>query len=163
MQQVNIWCAAVSKERTGVWGAVLEWRGKRKKLVGVYKQTSQRRSELTAVIKGFAALKRPCKVNVRTMSEYVVQGVRRIQCWHKNGWLTKELQPVANQGLWQLLWEQLLKGHDAQFILVSASEACDWPVSGEELMRYLEDKETMNSVRICLKHNNKEELHEQTP
>lgn len=60
--------------------------------------------ELTAVIQGLAALKRPCIVNIYTDSQYVKNGMQEwIHNWKARGWKTASKQPVKNVELWQAL------------------------------------------------------------
>lgn len=68
-------------------------------------------AELTAVIEGLAALKRRCRVNVYTDSEYVMNGFHpcdgkpngRVERWKKNGWKTGDKNDVKNRELWERL------------------------------------------------------------
>ena len=74
--------------------------------------TTNNRMELTAVIEGLRALKQPCKLTIVTDSEYVRQGITEwIHAWKRNGWLTRDKQPVKNRELWMTL-EDALTRHD---------------------------------------------------
>lgn len=60
-------------------------------------------AELTAVLEGLRALKRPgVALTVVTDSEYVMKGFTddRVAKWKRNGWRTSAGKPVANQELW---------------------------------------------------------------
>lgn len=60
--------------------------------------------EITAAVRGLAALKEPCEVEIVTDSEYLKNGITSwIKGWKRNGWMTKAKQPVVNQDLWQEL------------------------------------------------------------
>ena len=59
----------------GGWGTILSARGVKKELSGGERSTTNNRMELTAVIRGLQALKRPCKVTVVTDSKYVADAV----------------------------------------------------------------------------------------
>jgi ribonuclease HI len=60
--------------------------------------------ELTAAIKALEALKRPCKVELHTDSQYVRQGVTEwLAGWKKRGWKTAAKAPVKNEDLWREL------------------------------------------------------------
>ncbi len=60
--------------------------------------------ELTAVIEGLKALKRPCQVTLYLDSEYVRKGITEwIHGWKAKGWRTASKQPVKNVELWQAL------------------------------------------------------------
>ena len=88
----------------GGWGVVLNYREQRKTLQGYSAQTTNNRMELTAVIEGLRALKRPCEVELHTDSKYVMQGINDwIDGWKRNGWKTAARKPVKNVDLWQRL------------------------------------------------------------
>jgi ribonuclease HI len=60
--------------------------------------------ELRAAIEGLRLLNRRCRVTMVTDSEYVKNGITSwIVGWQRNGWLTREKQPVKNADLWQAL------------------------------------------------------------
>jgi ribonuclease HI len=95
----------------GGWGAILEFGAQRKELHGGEAHTTNNRMELTAVIRGLQALKRPCRVLVVTDSKYVLQGMTEwIDGWKRKGWRTAAKKPVLNVDLWQEL-DQLANGH----------------------------------------------------
>jgi ribonuclease HI len=66
--------------------------------------TTNNRMELMAAIKALEALKRPCRVELHTDSQYVRDGITRwIHNWQRNGWRTSDKKPVKNAELWQEL------------------------------------------------------------
>jgi ribonuclease HI len=88
----------------GGWGALLSCNGQEKELFGGEPNTTNNRMELTAVISGLEALKRPCRVVVYTDSQYVKKGISEwIHNWKKRGWKTASKEPVKNADLWQML------------------------------------------------------------
>jgi ribonuclease HI len=88
----------------GGWGAVLEWGGHRRELWGGDPATTNNRMELTAAIEALAALKRPCRVQLYTDSQYVRNGILDwLPQWKQRGWKTAERKPVKNVELWQRL------------------------------------------------------------
>ncbi len=92
----------------GGWGAVLKSKGHSRTLNGYDPQTTNNRMELTAVIEGMRALKRPCEVEVVTDSKYVMQGINDwMDNWKRNGWKTAARKPVKNIDLWQQLDAEL--------------------------------------------------------
>ena len=104
----------------GGWGVLMRFGGE-KTLCGGEPDTTNNRMELTAVIEGLAALKRPCEVTVTSDSTYVLKGIQEWMAnWKKRGWKTASKQPVKNVDLWQKLdavvgehkidW-QWVKGH----------------------------------------------------
>ena len=88
----------------GGWGAWLKSGATEKELFGGELNTTNNRMELTAVIEGLAALKRPCKVILYLDSQYVRMGITEwIRGWKAKGWRTSTKQPVKNVELWQKL------------------------------------------------------------
>lgn len=88
----------------GGWGALLLKGETEKELFGGELATTNNRMELTAVIEGLAALKRPCEVIVYLDSQYVLQGITEwIQGWKARSWRTAAKAPVKNVDLWQKL------------------------------------------------------------
>ncbi|HNI85979.1 MAG TPA: ribonuclease HI [Ottowia sp.] len=88
----------------GGWGVLLRAPGHEKELFGGEPLTTNNRMELTAVIEGLQALKRPCEVDLYLDSQYVRQGITEwIAGWKAKGWRTASKQPVKNVDLWQKL------------------------------------------------------------
>jgi ribonuclease HI len=88
----------------GGWGAILEYGGREKELFGGAPETTNNRMELTAAIEALAALQRSSAVEIHTDSEYLRNGITQwIHAWKRNGWKTRERQPVKNADLWQAL------------------------------------------------------------
>ena len=88
----------------GGWGVLMRYAGEEKSLWGGQPETTNNRMELSAVIEGLAALKRPCEVTVTSDSTYVLKGIQEwMPNWKKRGWKTASKQPVKNVDLWQKL------------------------------------------------------------
>ena len=88
----------------GGWGVLLRAGAQEKELFGGEAATTNNRMELTAVIEGLSALKRPCAVDLYLDSQYVRQGITEwIHGWKQKGWRTSTKQPVKNVDLWQKL------------------------------------------------------------
>ncbi len=88
----------------GGWGVLMRYRNHEKELCGGEAETTNNRMELTAVIEGLKALKRPCRVVICTDSQYVKNGMEGwIHGWKKNGWKTAAKKPVKNDDLWKEL------------------------------------------------------------
>ena len=88
----------------GGWGVLLRSPGHEKELCGGESLTTNNRMELTAVIEGLQALKRPCEVDLYLDSQYVRQGITEwVAGWKARGWRTSTKQPVKNVDLWQKL------------------------------------------------------------
>jgi ribonuclease HI len=86
------------------------------------------------VIEGLKSLKRPCRVELITDSQYVAKGISEwMPNWKRQGWMRKEkgrLKPVLNVDLWQEVDELLgrhrivvthVLGHNGH----PENEACD--------------------------------------
>ena len=96
--------------------------------------TTNNRMELLSVIEGLASLKRPCKVEVVTDSQYVAKGITEwMSKWKTNQWQRKEngrFKPVINVDLWQRL-DVLVANHEVRVSHVLGhrghpeNEACD--------------------------------------
>ena len=101
---------------------------------GAEPATTNNRMELTGAIEGLASLKRPCRVELVTDSEYVGKGIRDwMPKWKANGCRRKEgkgFKPVVNLDLWQRL-DELLGQHQVTVSVVlghnghEENEACD--------------------------------------
>jgi len=91
----------------GGWAFILthEATGRRMTAAGAELETTNNRMELTAVIEGLSALKRPCVVELITDSQYVAYGISKwLPKWKRQEWQRKEgrrFKPVANTDLWQ--------------------------------------------------------------
>ena len=74
--------------------------------------TTNNRMELMAVIQGLSALKRRCRVELFTDSQYVGKGLTEwLAKWKRSGWRLGTGKPVKNAELWQRL-DQLLERHE---------------------------------------------------
>lgn len=99
----------------GGWGVLLQYRGTEKELSGAEPNTTNNQMELKAAIEGLRALKRSCKVEVYTDSEYVKNGITTwIHDWRKRNWKNAAKKPVKNQELWQEL-DALTKEHEVEW------------------------------------------------
>jgi ribonuclease HI len=90
----------------GGWGALLRYGGHEKELYGAEKETTNNRMELMAAIRALETLKRKCRVDLTTDSQYVRKGITEwMTNWKRNGWKTAARKPVKNADLWQRLDE----------------------------------------------------------
>lgn len=91
----------------GGWGVLLRYKGIEKALYGGEVLTTNNRMELTAVIQGLLALKRPgCDVTVISDSKYVLTGITEwLPNWKRRNWKTAAKKPVLNEDLWRKLDE----------------------------------------------------------
>ena len=92
----------------GGWGAVLMF-GERE-ICGGEPATTNNRMELMAAIQALEALKRPCKVELHTDSQYLRTGITEwLAGWKARGWRTASKSPVKNEDLWRRLDEARLR------------------------------------------------------
>lgn len=115
MNQVVIYTDGACKGNPGPggWGVLLQSGATEKELFGGERSTTNNRMELTAVIQGLSALKRPCNVTLYVDSQYVLKGMTEwLPGWKAKGWRTASKAPVKNVELWQQL-DKLVKdsGH----------------------------------------------------
>ncbi|MBO5928470.1 MAG: ribonuclease HI [Clostridia bacterium] len=116
----------------GGWAAILRYGQHEKELSGGEAQTTNNRMELTAVIRGLAALNERCSVLITTDSQYVVNGIEKgwAASWKRNGWRKADKKPALNADLWDTLLN-LLALHDVKFHWVHGhqghpeNERCD--------------------------------------
>ncbi len=120
----------------GGWAFILQHpaSGKETSASGAEELTTNNRMELTAAIEGLASLKKPCRVELVTDSEYVGKGYRDWRPkWKANGWRRKEgktFKPVGNVDLWQRL-DEVAEKHKIEVKIVLGhsghpeNEACD--------------------------------------
>ena len=88
----------------GGWGAVLISNGHEKEISGGEAHTTNNRMELMAAIQALEALKKPCRVDLHTDSQYLRQGITEwLPGWKARGWLTADKKPVKNDDLWKRL------------------------------------------------------------
>ncbi len=107
---VELFCdgACLGNPGPGGWAFLLRVRTvdgvKEKELAGFEPDTTNNRMELTAVLRGLAALSRPCRVELVSDSQYVIKGLTSwLKGWKAAGWRKADRAPVLNADLWQAL------------------------------------------------------------
>jgi ribonuclease HI len=94
----------------GGWGALLMFGDREREIWGGEAQTTNNRMELTAAIEALTALKRPCRVELHTDSQYVRNGISEwLSIWKARGWRTTTKGAVKNEDLWRRLDEARLR------------------------------------------------------
>lgn len=118
------------------WGSILMYKEHKKEISGGSKDSTNNIMEITAVIEGLKALKRPCDVKVYSDSSYVVNAFKNnwIETWKLNGWKTANKKPVKNQELWEELYE-LTKTHKVEFIKVKGHSDNEYNNRCDEIAR----------------------------
>lgn len=89
----------------GGWGVLLiAANGATKELSGAEAMTTNNRMELTAALEALRALKRPCRVQFYTDSQYLRRGITEwLPGWVANGWQRKKGRELQNEDLWRAL------------------------------------------------------------
>jgi ribonuclease HI len=120
----------------GGWAYILRHvaSGKERSAAGAEPETTNNRMELAGVIHGLSALRRRCRVELVTDSQYVARGIAEwLPKWKRQGWQRKErggFKPLLNADLWKRL-DELLSRHDVRVTHVLGhrghpeNEACD--------------------------------------
>ena len=94
----------------GGWGAILVSGQHEKEIWGGEGDTTNNRMELTAAIEALESLKRPCRVELHTDSQYVKNGITQwLSLWKARGWRTMSKGAVKNEDLWRRLDEARLR------------------------------------------------------
>ena len=70
-----------------------------------FPQTTNNRMELLGVITGLEHIKRPCRVEVYSDSQYVINAFAKgwLTDWIRKGWKKSDKKPVLNRDLWERL------------------------------------------------------------
>ncbi|BDU51042.1 ribonuclease H family protein [Haliovirga abyssi] len=137
-----------SKNNRGGYGAILIYKGKEKEIYGGYRNTTNNRMELKAVIEALKSLKRKdIPVKIFSDSAYVVNG---ITIWI-NGWIAKG-SAKKNPDLWLELYNlkksfknisfHKVKGHNGDEYNEIADKLA---VKGSDMYDLEEDVEDKNA------------------
>jgi len=88
----------------GGWGAILTFGANEREIWGGEAATTNNRMEMTAAIEALEALKRGCRVELHTDSQYLRNGITQwLQLWKARGWRTMSKGAVKNEDLWRRL------------------------------------------------------------
>ncbi len=95
----------------GGWGAILRCGTHEKEISGGERETTNNRMELLGVISALELLKRPCRVELYTDSQYIERALNEgwLRSWKAKGWRRKGGE-LKNIELWQRL-DGLLSQH----------------------------------------------------
>ncbi len=134
MKKVEIYTdgACSGNPGPGGYGVILRSNNHIKELSAGYKNTTNNRMELRAVIAGLQALKEKCNVKIYSDSKYIVDAIQQgwVNRWEKNNWYRNKKEKALNPDLWRELLD-LLSEHQVQFIWVRGhaghpeNERCD--------------------------------------
>ena len=96
--------SCIGNQGNGGWAAIIIDDGKKTRIKGSKKNTTNNQMELLAPIKALKKIPKGSKVEIFTDSKYVKSGITEwIHNWKKNGWKTANKQPVKNKELWEKL------------------------------------------------------------
>ncbi|HSS76875.1 MAG TPA: ribonuclease HI [Thermoanaerobaculia bacterium] len=118
----------------GGWAAILldPASGKAMELSGGEPRATNNRMELTAAIRGLESLKRRCRVQLFTDSQYLRKGITQwLPGWVARGWRRKDGE-LQNEDLWRRLHE-LVKLHDVQWDWIKGHAGNRWNERADEL------------------------------
>ena len=95
----------------GGWAAILQYGENTRELSGGEAETTNNRMELLGVINGLSALKEPCRVLLRTDSQYIANALNNgwLRDWKHRGWKRRDGE-LKNAELWQEL-DKALSAH----------------------------------------------------
>jgi len=116
---------------TGGYGTIMTCNGYTKFLYGGFVKSSNNTMELAGALSGIRLLTCPCRVNIISDSQYVVNGVNSWMLnWATNGWRRSDGGVIANCELWKemfvysqhhIITATWVKGHSSCF----SNSVCD--------------------------------------
>jgi len=122
LTEVELWTdgACSGNPGPGGWAALLRVGQHERVLSGGEPLTTNNRMELTSVVEGLRALKRPCQVQVHLDSSYVKNAFTNgwLTRWQRNGWTTSGKQAVKNRELWEQLLAEVSR-HSIEWVKVA--------------------------------------------
>ncbi len=134
MKQVTIHTdgACLGNPGPGGYGAILQYKEKRRELSAGYRRTTNNRMEILAAVAALEALKEPCQVALHSDSEYLVKAISLgwARKWRENGWRRNKKDAALNPDLWARLLD-LCDTHQVEFRWVrghagdARNERCD--------------------------------------
>ena len=93
--------SCIGNPGNGGWASIIIINGKKIKIKGNKKNTTNNQMELLAPIKALKKISKGSKVQIFTDSKYVQSGITEwIHNWKKNGWKTASKKKVKNIELW---------------------------------------------------------------
>ena len=93
--------SCIGNPGNGGWAAIIIINGKKIKIKGNKKNTTNNQMELLAPIQALKKIPKGSEVQIFTDSKYVKSGITEwIYNWKKNGWKTANKQEVKNKNLW---------------------------------------------------------------
>lgn len=114
--------------------------GAKKEYNEAFKNTTNNKMELLAVIRGLEFLKEPCEVEVYSDSAYIVNAMNQhwIDSWKKQGW-RRGKNELKNKEFWQRI-DELREKHNLTFIKVKGHSTDIYNNRADELVNLAMDK-----------------------
>ena len=110
------------KKKAGAWGVVLRFADSEKGMSDRIADASPNRMHILGAIAGLEELKRPVRVHLYTVSDYLKDGATSwISSWRDRGWKTRDDKPVSHRDLWQQL-DTLCKKHRIEWHVVDKDD-----------------------------------------
>jgi len=104
----------------GGWAAIIFIDGKKIKIKGSKKNTTNNQMELLASIQALKKIPASKKIEIYTDSKYLKMGITEwISSWKKNSWKTSSKKKVKNIELWKEL-DNLVKNHKIKWFWIKA-------------------------------------------
>lgn len=134
MKEVQIYTDGACKGNPGPggYGVILRYGEHVRELADGRSNTTNNRMELLGCIAGLNALTSPCRVDLYSDSQYVVNAMKSgsARRWQQNGWMRSKRQAAKNPDLWQQLLDAT-QPHQVSFHWVKGhaghleNERCD--------------------------------------
>jgi len=110
MKHIEIWTDGACSPNPGCggWGAILKMGEREKEISGAVENSTNNQMEMLAALKALEQLKFPCKVTLRSDSDYLCKGMQQdwVSKWENNNWQTSSGTTPKNLDLWRPLQEQ---------------------------------------------------------
>ena len=104
----------------GGWAAIIFIDGKKIKIKGSKKNTTNNQMELLAPIQALKKIPTSKIIEIYTDSKYLKMGITEwISSWKKNSWKTSSKKKVKNIELWKEL-DNLVKNHKIKWFWIKA-------------------------------------------
>ncbi len=110
MENVTIYtdgACADNPRGNGGYGVIIVCGDQRRELSGGFRNTTNNRMEMYAVIAGLKALNEPSNVTIYSDSKYLVDSINKgwVYRWKANNWMRNKKDQALNVDLWECILE----------------------------------------------------------